>query len=163
MHKRPDTSGESFERLFTHLSKGEGLPLVRGDLGGSSAECEGDCSGRITCKAEKVSGSRNDLRIQFVDDIPEGDTTPINVELEEDNLHEQINHPEHYNTGRIEVYDFLRDQKLPYPLANAVKYIARCRFKGQKIEDIKKAIWYLERYIEESFASDSPYHWDEDR
>jgi len=57
-----------------------------------------------------------------------------------------VNHPPHYTTGKIEVIDFIEDQDLPYHLANAVKYIARCRHKGTEAQDINKAIWYLQRY-----------------
>ena len=34
-----------------------------------------------------------------------------------------INHPSHYTSGKIEVIDFLEDQKFPFHLANAVKYL----------------------------------------
>jgi hypothetical protein len=45
------------------------------------------------------------------------------------------------------VIDVLEDWDLPFQLANAVKYIARCRYKGKEIEDLKKAIWYVNRYV----------------
>lgn len=57
-----------------------------------------------------------------------------------------INHPSHYNTGKIEVIDFIEDQQLGFHLGNAVKYITRAQYKGDPESDIKKAIWYLERY-----------------
>lgn len=59
---------------------------------------------------------------------------------------DNINHPSHYCTGKIEVIEFIEDQKFDYCLGNAVKYIARCRHKGNLIEDIDKAIWYLNRF-----------------
>ena len=58
-----------------------------------------------------------------------------------------INHPPHYNMGKIEVIDFIEDQKLGFHLGNAVKYITRAQHKTKSEEDIKKAIWYLERAI----------------
>ena len=60
-----------------------------------------------------------------------------------------INHPSYYTSGKIEVIDFLEDQKFPFHLANAVKYIARAGKKDpdKTIQDIQKAIWYLNRYI----------------
>ena len=58
-----------------------------------------------------------------------------------------INHPSHYTRGKIEVIDFIEDQQLPYHLGNVIKYIARAGCKGDKLEDLKKARWYLDRYI----------------
>lgn len=60
-----------------------------------------------------------------------------------------IDHPSHYNRGKIEVIDFIEDQQLPYHLGNVVKYVARAGSKGDKLEDLKKARWYLDRYINE--------------
>lgn len=45
--------------------------------------------------------------------------------------------------------DFIEDQQLPYHLGNVIKYIARAGYKGDKLEDLKKARWYLDRYINE--------------
>lgn len=67
------------------------------------------------------------------------------VELKED----VINHPSHYTRGKIEVIDFIEDQQLPYHLGNVIKYVARAGYKGDKLEDLKKARWYLDRYINE--------------
>ncbi len=57
--------------------------------------------------------------------------------------------PSYYTSGKIEVIDFLEDQKFPFHLANAVKYIARAGKKdpNKTVEDLSKAIWYLNRYI----------------
>jgi Zn finger protein HypA/HybF involved in hydrogenase expression len=60
-----------------------------------------------------------------------------------------INHPSHYTRGKIEVIDFIENQQLPYHLGNVIKYIARAGYKGDKLEDLKKARWYLDRYINE--------------
>lgn len=61
-----------------------------------------------------------------------------------------VNHPAHYNTGRIEVIEFIEDQKLSYHLGNTIKYIARAGKKdpSKEIEDLEKAAWYLKRRIE---------------
>ena len=58
-----------------------------------------------------------------------------------------INHPPHYNTGRIEVIDFIEDQNLGFHLGNVVKYVCRSRHKGEELYDLGKAMWYLQRYI----------------
>lgn len=60
-----------------------------------------------------------------------------------------IDHPSHYNKGKIEVIDFIEDQGLSFHLGNVIKYIARAGSKGDKLEDLNKARWYLDRYINE--------------
>ena len=55
--------------------------------------------------------------------------------------------PQYYNRGEIEVWDFIRDQGLPYHLGNAVKYICRTGYKDDPIADLKKAIHYLENEL----------------
>ncbi len=70
----------------------------------------------------------------------------IEPEMEIDN----INHPPHYADGKIEVIDFIEDKKLPFHLGNVIKYISRAGKKNPdtELEDLKKAQWYLNRYIE---------------
>lgn len=63
-------------------------------------------------------------------------------------MEEMVNHPSHYNKGKYEVIDVIEDWELNFNLGNAVKYIARAEHKGKKEEDIKKAIWYLERELQ---------------
>lgn len=58
-----------------------------------------------------------------------------------------VSHPAHYTAGRIEVIDFIEDQKLGFHLGNVVKYVARAPHKGCELEDLKKARWYLDRQI----------------
>lgn len=60
---------------------------------------------------------------------------------------DNVNNPTHYNTGTIEVITVIEDWKLNFNLGNAIKYIGRCEHKNNKTEDIKKAIWYLEREL----------------
>ena len=57
--------------------------------------------------------------------------------------------PSHYTRGSIEVWDFIRDQQLSYHLGNAIKYICRAGYKSPdtKVEDLKKAIHYLENEL----------------
>ena len=65
-----------------------------------------------------------------------------------------IEHPNHYNNGNIEVIDAIQDWKLNFNLGNVIKYIARCRHKDNKIEDLKKAIYYIEYEIKQMEAKD---------
>lgn len=63
---------------------------------------------------------------------------------------EKINHPSHYNGGKIECIDYIEDQKLNFNRGNAVKYIVRAGKKdpAKEIEDLEKAVWYLNREIQ---------------
>lgn len=58
-----------------------------------------------------------------------------------------VNNPPHYTTGGIETIDFIEAKKLGYNLGNVVKYITRADHKGNRVEDLRKAKWYLEREI----------------
>jgi hypothetical protein len=60
---------------------------------------------------------------------------------------DNVNHPAHYKMGGIETIDFLEAKNLNYNLGNVVKYITRADYKGNKIEDLKKAQWYLNREV----------------
>lgn len=59
-------------------------------------------------------------------------------ELAED----KVNHPSHYTSGKIEVIDFIEDQKFNYHKGNAIKYICRAgkKDKSKEVEDLEKAI-----------------------
>ena len=59
-----------------------------------------------------------------------------------------ITKPPHYNHGKYETIEVIEDWKLNYHCGNAVKYISRHRHKGKPLEDIKKAVWYLQRYMQ---------------
>lgn len=60
---------------------------------------------------------------------------------------DNVNHPPHYKIGGIETIDFIEAKNLGYNLGNVVKYITRADHKGNKIEDLEKAQWYLNREI----------------
>lgn len=62
----------------------------------------------------------------------------------------QVNHPPHYNSGKFEVIEVIEDQKLGFHLGNSVKYILRAGKKdpSKTVEDLNKAIWYINRHLE---------------
>ena len=66
---------------------------------------------------------------------------------------DMVNHPPHYNNGSVECIDGIQaalgDGFQAYCRGNAIKYIWRADYKGTPVEDIKKAIWYLNKSIEE--------------
>jgi hypothetical protein len=55
--------------------------------------------------------------------------------------------PSHYKAGGMEAIDVIEAFGLDYHLGNATKYILRAGKKGDRIEDLRKAVWYLEREI----------------
>jgi hypothetical protein len=63
-------------------------------------------------------------------------------------MEDYVNHPPHYksNTG-LESIDVIEAFELDFNLGNAVKYILRCGKKDDACQDLKKAVWYLNRAI----------------
>lgn len=70
-----------------------------------------------------------------------------------------VHRPRHYNSGKYEVIDIIEDITQTaakggasgsecYALGNALKYLARYRYKNGK-QDVEKAKWYIERIISE--------------
>jgi hypothetical protein len=74
-----------------------------------------------------------------------GTSVPLNIK--EIEMEDKINHPKHYTwlPNGLEVIDIT--ENLNFCLGNAVKYILRADHKGNPIEDLQKAIWYLNREI----------------
>jgi len=59
----------------------------------------------------------------------------------------KVNHPPHYNAGKIEVIDAIVDWGLDFIEGNVVKYVTRAKHKGDELGDLKKARWYLDYLI----------------
>ena len=55
--------------------------------------------------------------------------------------------PSYYQRGTCDVWDFIREQELNFHLGNAIKYICRAGYKDSKIQDLEKAIHYLENEL----------------
>lgn len=70
---------------------------------------------------------------------------------------DNVEHPQHYTDSKIEVIDYIEDKKLGFCLGNVIKYVSRAgkkhsadkTDKEKEIEDLRKAMWYLERRIKE--------------
>jgi hypothetical protein len=60
---------------------------------------------------------------------------------------DKVNSPSHYKVGGIETIDFIEAKQLDYHLGNVVKYISRADHKDSKLENLKKAQWYLNRIV----------------
>lgn len=67
-----------------------------------------------------------------------------------------VNHPNYYADGKIEVIDYIEDKNLGYHLGTAIKYVSRAGKKHErgmtdkekKIQDLQKAVWFINRKIE---------------
>lgn len=66
-----------------------------------------------------------------------------------------VDHPEHYTAGKVEVIEILEQavQDAPDPISGGLlwqtlKYLLRLWYKGNMLQDAKKARWYLNRLIE---------------
>lgn len=62
-------------------------------------------------------------------------------------VNDPVCHPKHYTGHPSGVECITVTEHMNFCLGNAMKYIWRCGEKGNKIEDLKKAKWYLEREI----------------
>jgi hypothetical protein len=68
-------------------------------------------------------------------------------------MSDNVNQPKHYTQGKIEVIDFILDQKMNFLEGNVIKYVSRYKFKNG-IEDLKKAAFYLNKLIKELNGQD---------
>lgn len=70
-------------------------------------------------------------------------------------VQDNVNNPSHYNQFGIEVVDIL-EMYFPHNphLWNAGKYLLRSGYKGHEVEDLKKLVWYVERYIKFKESND---------
>ena len=63
---------------------------------------------------------------------------------------DNVNHPSHYNRGKLECIDIMEDvfgidETRAFCKLNAFKYLVRAELKGSEVEDIDKALWYLNK------------------
>ena len=59
---------------------------------------------------------------------------------------ENVNHPSHYNKG-IETIDYIESWEMNFNIGNVIKYATRAGYKDDKLEDLRKASWYITREI----------------
>lgn len=105
-----------------------------------------DCTGCPNCLAEEC-GSNGGYAIEK---FSEDKVRTIHKELFPDDYeNDPVNHPAHYTSGKIEVADFIADQKLNFDRGNAVKYLCRAGIKDPacEIQDLEKASWYINHEI----------------
>ena len=67
---------------------------------------------------------------------------------------DNVNSPAHYKHGKKETIDVIRDcmesdEYHGYLKGNVLKYVSRYKWKGEPLEDLEKAQWYLNRLVKE--------------
>jgi hypothetical protein len=63
-------------------------------------------------------------------------------------MNDPVHNPSHYKSGGIEVIDVIEAFDLNFRLANVIKYVLRAGRKGDMLQDLEKAAWYLDREID---------------
>ena len=68
-------------------------------------------------------------------------------------MSEKVNHPKHYQAendpGNVyEAIKVIEAWNLKFCPGNVLKYLSRAGKKGEEIEDLEKALWYLKRHID---------------
>ncbi len=109
---------------------------------------------RYQCEVVQVAGDA--ITLIFKDEIvgmsiwateKDGRLRPYaEAVVEADNL---VNHPPHYTFSKIEVLDAIEAWKLGFHEGQVVKYVTRAKHKGNELQDLKKARFYLDRVIKE--------------
>lgn len=59
-----------------------------------------------------------------------------------------VNHPEHYTSHPSGVECIDVTEHMGFNLGNVIKYVWRADLKGDSVQDLKKAAWYLEKEIQ---------------
>ena len=63
-------------------------------------------------------------------------------------MNDPVHNPPHYKSGGIEAIDVIEAFELGFNLGNVLKYVLRSGRKGDALEDLEKAAWYLDREID---------------
>ena len=80
----------------------------------------------------------NTVKPMYTDNIKPDNPKPDNV-----------NHPKHYTSHKSGVECIQVTEHMNFCIGNAIKYLWRAGLKGNsQIEDLEKAIWYINREIE---------------
>lgn len=122
--------------------------LNAGDLAGGFEGVDlGACANSLTIPIpEGMEIDEGRLRTK---EVSERIFNGISAKARELDAQDFVNHPAHYNSGKVEVIEAIEDWKMDYHLGNAIKYIARAGKKDPRkfVEDLEKAIWYVNRKI----------------
>ena len=62
-------------------------------------------------------------------------------------MNDNVNHPKHYTNHPSGVECIEITEHMNFCVGNAIKYLWRAGLKGEQIEDLRKARWYIDREI----------------
>ena len=62
-------------------------------------------------------------------------------------MHDNVNHPKHYTSHPSGVECIEITEHFNFCIGNAIKYLWRAGLKGEQVEDLRKARWYIDREI----------------
>ena len=96
---------------------------------------------------KKPTVAKSKKRVVAVSTSPSPIMTKPQIAEYSKQLVDMVNHPPHYKAGGIETIDFIEAKGLNYNLGNVVKYITRADLKGDRKENLEKALWYLKREL----------------
>jgi hypothetical protein len=65
----------------------------------------------------------------------------------EKNMNDNVNHPKHYTNHPSGVECIEVTEHMNFCVGNAIKYLWRAGLKGEQVEDLRKARWYIDREI----------------
>jgi hypothetical protein len=65
------------------------------------------------------------------------------------NKEDEVLEPTHYTVWKMQPITFIMQNRMEFWRGNVIKYVARAGFKGDEIQDLEKAIRYLEMRINE--------------
>lgn len=88
-----------------------------------------------------IEGKGRDINMGYAADDMIKAAKAINIE--------GINHPSYYNQG-IEAIDYIESHNMNFNLGNVIKYITRCEHKENKVKDLEKAKFYIQREIDKA-------------
>ena len=139
-------------KMFEQIGKGRpavNCPTCRAELNKpkkkeSPKDNQSEKVNKVAPVISKTETTESYITVDSVKDLYD-----VTTDKKPNRITNAIDHPSHYNRGKIEVIDFIEDQGLSFHLGNVIKYITRAGSKGDKLEDLKKARWYLDRYINE--------------
>ena len=96
---------------------------------------------RLLC--EEIEKLKGDDYFKLLSALHKLSIVPLQTEMNNDT----INHPAHYTVGRYETIDGIEHFQLGYHNGNAFKYISRAgkKSKETEIQDLEKALWYIQR------------------
>ena len=133
---------------FNRMSNTEFATILGRSI--SANKCEFCCYNSEVCCGNCVDGIGEWLNTPCANEQKNSPADKhVDSQKVSENVCDNVNHPSHYTSGKIEVIDFIEDKELGFHLGNAVKYISRAGRKNPDkiVEDLQKAVWYINREI----------------